>query len=195
MTTSTVQRAAICTAILVALLGTSPAMAEMALAPGDPAPGLTGVTFPLKRLFKADWSANRVTLVNFWGSWCTPCRDEMPALDKLHRRMKDRGLHIIGVFATDDDRTAVGKFLEETYVTYTLVGAHQNVDPNWHGIAVMPTTFMVDQNGILRRKYVGALPEVTAGMIADVEALLDGQPMPPQVMSKPPPAEAPPAED
>jgi thiol-disulfide isomerase/thioredoxin len=195
MTTSTVQRAAICSAILVALLGTSPAIAAIALAPGDPAPALTGVTFPLKRLFEADWSANRVTLVNFWASWCTPCRDEMPALDKLHRRMKGRGLQIVGVFETDDDRTAVGKFLEETYVTYTLVGAHKVVDLNWGGIAMMPTTFLVDQDGILRRKYVGALPEVTAGMIADVEALLDGRPMPPQVVPKPPPAEAPPAED
>jgi thiol-disulfide isomerase/thioredoxin len=178
----------ICTAILVALLSASPAPASIALAPGDPAPGLTGVTFPIKRRFTADWSANRVTLVNFWASWCVPCRDEMPALDKLHRRMKDRGLQIIGVFERDD-RKGVGRFLEETYVSYTLLNADKNVDPNWGGIAMMPTTFLVDPNGILLRKYIGALPEVTAGVIADVEALLDGRPMPAQVVPEITPVE------
>jgi len=177
-----------CTAILVAFSSASPGLANIALAPGDAAPALSGVTFPIKRLFKADWSANRVTLVNFWASWCVPCRDEMPALDKLHRRTKGRGLQIIGAFEKDD-LPGVGRFLEETYVTYPLVAADRDVDPNWGGIGMMPTTFLVDENGILLRKYVGALPEVTAGMIADVEALLDGKPLPPQVMPKPRPAE------
>jgi hypothetical protein len=59
------------------------------------------------------------------------------------------------------------------------------VDRAWGGIAVKPTSFLVDRGGRILRRYVGASPEQTAGLIADVEAVLDGLPMPPQVMPRP----------
>jgi thiol-disulfide isomerase/thioredoxin len=164
-------------ALLALLVASVPLAAPTALAPGDAAPSLGGYTIPDKRRFQADWSEHKLTLVNFWATWCIPCRDEMPLLEKLYEQTKDRGFHIIGACDQQSLET-VEEFLTEVEVSYTLIRPHGTVSHFWSGTAIKPTSFLVDQNGRILRKYVGAKPEQTEGLVADVEAVLDGREMP-----------------
>jgi len=170
---------------LVCLLAASPSLAQvpLALAPGDMAPDLGGANYPIESRFDADWGANFLTLVNFWATWCEPCAKEAPALEALYRANKDRGFVILGVFEPwEVDRVA--PFLENLNVelSYPLVRPDATVDGYWGGVNIKPTSFLIDSSGRILRKYVGARPEQTAGIGADVHALFDGKPMPPLVM-------------
>ena len=167
---------------LVALLSSSrPTLGQMALAPGDPAPQLSGVTFPVKTRYAADWSRNKLTLVNFWATWCEPCRAEMPVLQKLFEDQAVAGFRVVGVFERGET-DQVGGFLERTPVTYTMIRPDAIVDHRWGGIYLKPTSFLVDSNGKILRKYVGATPEQLDGLVVDVETALDGRALPTQVM-------------
>ncbi len=167
---------------LVVLVSLSrPTFGQMALAPGDSAPRLSGVTFPVKTRYEADWSGNKLTLVNFWATWCEPCREEMPVLQQLFEDQVVRGFRVVGVFERwEVDQ--VGVYLEKLPVTYTIIRPDAIVDHRWGKINLKPTSFLVDQNGRILRRYVGASPEQIEGLVSDVEAVLDGRPLPTQVM-------------
>jgi glutathione peroxidase-family protein len=109
----------------------------------------------------------------------------MPVLEALYARTKDRGFNIIGACDQQSIET-VEEFLTEVEVSYTLIRPHGTVSHFWSGTAIKPTSFLVDQNGRILRKYVGAQPEQTEGLVADVEAVLDGRELPSQVIPKNP---------
>jgi thiol-disulfide isomerase/thioredoxin len=168
-------------ALLALLVASSPLAAPTALAPGDTAPTLAGTTIPDRQRFKADWSEHELTLVNFWATWCIPCRDEMPLLEKLYQENKERGFNIIGPVDPQSIDT-VGEYLGEVEVSYTIIKPWGTTSHFWSGIAIKPTSFLIDREGRVLRKYVGARPEQTAGLAADVEAVLDGRELPSQVI-------------
>jgi thiol-disulfide isomerase/thioredoxin len=157
---------------------------DAALAPGEDAPRLHGLLQPANRYREVDWSKNKLTLVNFWATWCVPCKDEMPRLQKLHDGRSAEGLEIIGVYDPSVTVEQMLRYVEPFGVTYTLLEPNKSVNRDWGGISALPTSFLVDQRGKVLRRYVGALPEQTDGLIADVEAALAGRPLPPMVMPK-----------
>jgi len=167
----------LCAGLAVSLVSA----AGVALAPGDQAPALSGVIYPDQQRFRADWSANELTLVNFWATWCEPCRQEMPLLDALHVRLQERGFQVVGAFERWEVEK-VADYLADVEPSYTIIRPDAIVDHYWGGIAIKPTSFLVDASGRILRKYVGAMPEQTEGLVADVEAVLDGRQMPTQVV-------------
>jgi thiol-disulfide isomerase/thioredoxin len=162
-----------------------------AVAPGQPAPPLTGQSHPSAGEFSADWSGHKATLVNFWGTWCEPCRGEMRQLQGAYEKLRERGLQVIGVFeAGEADK--VEAYLKEVPVTYPLVGIGTRVDRAWGGVGIKPTSFLVDATGKVLRRYVGAAPEQTQGMLADIEAVVDERPLGPVALPPEPKASEPP---
>jgi thiol-disulfide isomerase/thioredoxin len=139
------------------------------------------LAYPVKQRFEADWGGNTLTLVNFWATWCLPCKQEMPLLEEMYQRHKDRGFTIVGAFERWET-AEVPEYMNEVSVSYTIIRPDAIVDHYWGGISIKPTSFLVDRDGRILRKYVGAKPEQTAGLAADVQAVLDGQPMPTQVV-------------
>lgn len=90
----------------------------------------------------------RVVLVNIWATWCAPCRAEMPKLDQLYRKQKDRGLVIFGL--SEENVEVQKKFLQQVPVTYPLLTTAGNVPGLYRDIARFPATFLIDRRGRLQ---------------------------------------------
>ncbi len=104
----------------------------------------------------------QVVLLNFWASWCGPCRQEMPFLEKIHTKYKDLGFSVIGVNIDEKTEDASG-FLKKQPVTFPiLLDANKKVSEDYN-IMAMPTTYIIDQDGVIRFVHHGYKPgwEVT----------------------------------
>ncbi len=123
------------------------------LKPGVPVP-----EFRLRSLAggEGDLAAlrGRVVLVNFWATWCPPCVQEMPSLERLHRTLGPEGLVVLGV-SVDEDEKAVRDFVARVAVTFPILR-----DPGAHTAAAYrttgyPETFVVGADGSLLRSFIG----------------------------------------
>ena len=97
----------------------------------------------------------KVVVVNFWATWCPPCRLEMPTLQRLHERRSGDGVVVLG-FTTDVGSDAgVRSFLAERGITYPVGMATAEHRRAFGGIPGVPTTFLIDREGVVRHKVVG----------------------------------------
>jgi thiol-disulfide isomerase/thioredoxin len=99
-----------------------------------------------------------VVAVNFWASWCGPCRKEQPGLQRLHEEYGDRGVQFLGIDFKDDP-AAARTYLDEFGVTYPSVADPSGGLAHRFGIPYLPATILVDANGQMRYLMVGAQPE------------------------------------
>jgi cytochrome c biogenesis protein CcmG, thiol:disulfide interchange protein DsbE len=128
--------------------------------------------------FEADLAAlrGRVVVVNFWASWCRPCRDEMPALEQVSRAYADAGkpVTIVGVDASDV-RSAANEFLTKAGVTYPTVydkdGLSGGVATSW-SVTALPQTWFVARDGSRAARL--ARPVTAAELRARIDELLSG---------------------
>ncbi|MBM4184598.1 MAG: TlpA family protein disulfide reductase [Gemmatimonadetes bacterium] len=140
---------------LVLVAGCRPPEEFRPLSSGDPAPAFTlamlaGDTLSVRAL------QGRAVLLNVWATWCVPCREEMPALQRVHEALADSGLVVIGV--SIDGRRAeadVARFVEEVGIGFPIAldpsGSVQDV---FRTIGV-PETFLIDRQGRIVRRWVG----------------------------------------
>ncbi len=109
-----------------------------------------------------------VVLVNFWASWCPPCREETPGLVNVAKKYRDTRFEVVGV-SMDDDVAPVRQFVREFGVPYPVVIPSQ--DPSLsNAVQSLPTSFLVDHEGRVAKVYVGAVSE--RQLRADVERLV-----------------------
>lgn len=97
----------------------------------------------------------KVVVLSFWATWCLPCRVEMPALQKLHERHEDDGLVVLGLGTDTHDRAAVETFLQERGITFPIAPAPPEIRAALGGIDRLPTTVIVDRQGMIRHQVVG----------------------------------------
>jgi peroxiredoxin len=114
----------------------------------------------------------KVVLINVWATWCAPCRNEMPKLDKLYRERKDNGLVVFGL--SDQDVSVQQKYLQEVPVTYPLLTHKGNVPNLYRDIARYPAIFLVDRSG--RLQPAPGPDEPFEKLQAVVDALLNDRP-------------------
>jgi cytochrome c-type biogenesis protein len=95
----------------------------------------------------------RVVLLNFWATWCIPCRSEIPELNTMHRDLESRGLSVVGV-STYDGADGVRDFWKDIKQDYTVLLGDQDVGSKF-GVPALPTTFILDREGRIRAKIVG----------------------------------------
>ena len=117
----------------------------------------------------------QVVLINYWASWCGPCREETPGLVSLARDYRYKGLSIVGVSMDEGGRTAVESFMREFHLPYPVL-MPDLASPSAPAIDALPTTVLVDRNGRAAKSYIGAVRESV--FRADVDRLLAEQPAP-----------------
>lgn len=119
----------------------------------DPAPDFKLETLDGKPLNLADYKG-KIVLLNFWASWCGPCRAEIPDLVELQNRYKNQ-LQIFGLLVDDEDRGGIQKFVEESGINYPVALVPDEMRMQYGGIAALPTSFIVDAEGRVVQKHEG----------------------------------------
>mgnify|MGYP001823438726 FL=1 len=113
----------------------------------------------------------KVVLINFWASWCGPCRQEMPILDRLHQRYEETGFAVLGVNVEGEDAPAQ-KIVDKTNVTFpVLIDEGQKVS-ELYDLEAMPSTVVVDRDGLVRYVHRGYKPGDEAKYVEVVKQLI-----------------------
>lgn len=95
----------------------------------------------------------RVVVLNFWATWCVPCIDELPSLERLQREMPS--IVVVGI-SDDTDAAAYEQFLKTYQVDFLTVRDPSFRIPRMYGTAKLPETYIIDRQGVVRRKFVSA---------------------------------------
>jgi thiol-disulfide isomerase/thioredoxin len=119
--------------------------AAMTAIPGFPAAEDFRLPDPTGRRHSLSDYRGQVVLVNFWATWCAPCREEMPAMDRLYRALSDHGLEIVAVHAGPGG-AAMHEFLERIPVSFTVLVDADLELRGWQ-VPALPTTVLVDRQG------------------------------------------------
>ncbi|MCB9749183.1 MAG: TlpA family protein disulfide reductase [Myxococcales bacterium] len=145
---------------------TAPAVTAGAPAPDFSLEGRDGETITLSAL------AGKVVIVDFWASWCAPCKDAMPHLEALYRERRDAGLVIIGV-NIDGERGDAARFLDQVPVSFPIAfdGERGAVATRWSP-PKMPSSFVIGRDGQVARVFPGFQPGDEEALAETVAALL-----------------------
>ncbi|MBW2018827.1 MAG: TlpA family protein disulfide reductase [Deltaproteobacteria bacterium] len=118
--------------------------------------------FTLKDLNGDTWRLadlrGKTVLLNFFATWCSPCRQEIPDFVRLYEGFRDKGLEIIGVSLDQDGAAVLKPFIEHYGITYPILLGTREVVHDYGEIRSIPTTFLIDHNGRISRYFVGLQP-------------------------------------
>lgn len=114
----------------------------------------------------------KVGLINFWATWCEPCKVEMPSMNNLFMKLKDKGFLVLAV-SIDDSDEQVKKFVNEHPVDFPVL-RNSSVDVAVkYKVFAYPTTFLIDRKGIIRDRYIGESDWLDPKIIKAINKLLD----------------------
>ena len=138
--------------------GTGPTTVKAASVKGDkdrhPAPDFALKDADGKTVHLSDYKG-KVVLLDFWATWCGPCRIEIPWFEDLERTRKDKGFEVLGVSMDDNGWEDVKPFLAQMKVNYRVVIGDDTTAQNYGGVDSLPTTFLIDKQGKIAAIHIG----------------------------------------
>jgi len=121
----------------------------------EPAPPFLLRDINGKIVSTADWKG-KVVILNFWATWCPPCIDEMPSLVQMQQKLQGNGVKVLAI-SVDADQGAYRDFLKAHNVDLLTVRDPDQKSNNLYGTFKFPETYIIDRQGVLRRKFVGPI--------------------------------------
>jgi peroxiredoxin len=115
----------------------------------------------------------KIVLLDFWATWCGPCKIEIPWFTELEKEYKDRGFAVLGVAMDEDGWDAIKPFLTELRVNYRTLLGNDMVAQQFGGVDALPTTFVIDREGRIASTHVGLASK--SDYENDIQALLAQQ--------------------
>jgi len=140
---------------------------------GQPAPDFTLADLSGKMVSLADLRG-KVVIVNFWATWCPPCRAEMPSMESLHRELGDEGLVLLAINIEKDGRKSVPTFLAGSPQSFPILFDDQEVVQKRYGVFKFPESFVIRKDGTIDDKVIGAIDWAHPQSIAYFRDLLKG---------------------
>ena len=131
---------------------------------GAPAPNFTLPGLDGKMVSLADYKG-RVVLLNIWATWCPPCVEEMPSMEKLYQELKDEGFEILAVSIDESGAEAVLPFMKKHKLSFPALTDPEGVMKNLYRIIGVPESFIIDQNGIIVVEITGPRDWAAPGAI------------------------------
>ncbi len=156
--------------VAIALAAAVVAGASAPVQPGQMAPDLRLPTSDGTMVSLAE-NKGKVVLVDFWASWCGPCKASFPALDGLYQDLHDRGLEVIAV-NVDERRADANAFLADKPHTMPVVFDPKGTAPLAYGVTGMPTSFVIGRDGRVRFVHIGYTSRTVDAYRREIEQLL-----------------------
>ena len=170
------QRGLFLASLLVLLAGCTPPGVAPEKGPTAPAGEAAQLDFTIPNLASPGEPLSlasykgQVVLLDFWATWCPPCRFELPALNRLYDELKPKGFIVVGMTVDNGSAEQVAQAVGKFALSYPVGLAGSDVQQAYGGIRAVPTKFLLDRNGAVVKQYQGVVPEKQ--LRADVEALL-----------------------
>ena len=140
--------------------GGGPAVPSSAGEVGSKAPNFELMDLSGKKAQLSDFTG-KVVILDFWATWCGPCRAEVPDLVRLQSKYRDKGLLVVGLSLDAEGASAVKPFAEEFNVNYPMLLANADTARRFGGIIGIPTTFVLDRQGRIVKKFMGRVEQKT----------------------------------
>jgi len=137
--------------ILTCLLFSSIALAAK---PGEPAPTCLSTKLHDGHALDITRFKGKVVYIDFWASWCPPCKLSFPGLNKLHTELNVQGLEIVAI-NLDEDKNDALEFLEHNAVNFPIAYDEEGVCPANFDVIAMPSSYIIDKQGIVREVHLG----------------------------------------
>jgi thiol-disulfide isomerase/thioredoxin len=117
------------------------------------------------RLYKVSDYRGKWLIINFWATWCPPCLKEMPELERFYQENQERA-QVWGVSFEDGDKAAILAYVDRLGVTFPILGYGQDPLTGYGEVNVLPTTFIIDPDGLFRHRFEG--PVTAADIVAEI---------------------------
>ena len=138
----------LCLPLFIVACGESPVATVGKPAPNFDTVDLNGEVWSLSKL------KGKVVFVNFWATWCSPCREEMHSMQRLYTKLPKDKFEMIALF-NNDKKPAVRKFVSQLGLTFPILSDEHNFAGTKYGLTGLPETFIVDKQGVIREKIIG----------------------------------------
>jgi peroxiredoxin len=149
-------------ALLAGACGKAP-VAETRAAPSFDLPALDGGRVSLASL------KGKVVVLDFWATWCGPCIAEIPDYAEFTRRNQGRGVEVVGVVVDSGDPQEIQDFVREHRISYRQLLGNEETIESFGGNYGLPTTYVIDRQGLIRKKVMGAVK----GKFEDLQKTVD----------------------
>ncbi|TMA53585.1 MAG: TlpA family protein disulfide reductase [Deltaproteobacteria bacterium] len=136
------------------------------LAPDFAAPDLAGHAVRLSAL------RGQVVVLNLWTTWCPPCREEMPSMERLYGQLRDRDFQLLAVSQDEDGSKTVEPFVRQLGITFPVLLDPERQVGERYGVWGYPETFIIDRNGYVVERVIGPRDWATPAQLAALEALI-----------------------